>query len=189
MGGNIVAYWNSRGLRGNTLEELINITNENYLKKNLAIIQKIPTSIKPVKFDKTKGIIKLAYFEQKSSVDYMGNVQGIPICFDAKETSKKSLPISNIHAHQIDFMKSFTQQDGIAFIIVYFQLVDEYFFIPFEDLKLFWDRAQQGGRKSISFQECNPDFRIHNNQGVFVHYLDTLNRYLVLREKRKEKLI
>lgn len=184
-----MAYWNSRGLRGNTLEELINITNDNYLKKNLAIIQKIPTLIKPVEFDKNKGIIKLAYFEQKSSVDYMGNVQGIPICFDAKETTKKSLPISNIHAHQIDFMESFTKQDGIAFIIAYFQLVDEYYFIPFDDLKVFWDRAQKGGRKSISFQECNPDFKIQNNKGVFIHYLETLNRYLVLREKREEKLI
>ena len=86
-----MAYWSSRGLRGSTLEEILNITNENYLKMNLAIIQKIPTSIKPVEFDKTKGIIKLAYFEQKSTVDYMGNVQGIPICFDAKETTRKSL--------------------------------------------------------------------------------------------------
>lgn len=189
LGGDIVAYWNSRGLRGNTLEELINITNDYYLKNNLAIIQKIPTLIKPVEFDKAKGIIKLAYFEQKSSVDYIGNVQGIPICFDAKETTKKSLPISNIHAHQIDFMKNFTKQEGIAFIIVYFQLVDGYFFIPFEDLKIFWERAQKGGRKSISFQECNPDLKIHNSKGAFIHYLDTLNRYLVHREKREEKLI
>ena len=87
-----MAYWNSRGLRGSTLEEIINITNDNYLKNNLAIIQKIPTSIKPVEFDKVKGVIKLAYFEQKSTVDYMGNVQGIPVCFDAKETKHTGIP-------------------------------------------------------------------------------------------------
>ena len=38
-----MATWNSRGLRGSTLEDLINRTNEKYLESNLALIQKIPT--------------------------------------------------------------------------------------------------------------------------------------------------
>ena len=48
-----MATWNSRGLRGSTLEELINRTNEQYREKGLALIQKIPTPITPVKMDKT----------------------------------------------------------------------------------------------------------------------------------------
>ena len=88
-----MAYWNSRGLRGSVLEEIINLTNDYYLRHNLAVIQKIPTSITPVQFDKSKGVINLAYFEQKSTVDYMGSVQGIPVCFDAKETTKKVSPV------------------------------------------------------------------------------------------------
>lgn len=180
-----MAYWSGQGLRGSTLEELINMTNENYLKHNLAIIQKIPTSITPVKFDKNKGVINLAYFEQKSTVDYMGSVQGIPICFDAKETTKKSLPLSNIHLHQIEFMEHFTRQKGIAFIIVYFQRFDEYYFISFECLKKYWERAQKGGRKSISYDECDTRFKIKNNKGVFIHYLEALNRYLMMKEENK----
>ena len=43
-----MATWNSRGLRGSTLEELINRTNEQYREKGLALIQKIPTPITPV---------------------------------------------------------------------------------------------------------------------------------------------
>ena len=35
--------WNSRGLRGSTLEEMVNWTNDHYLEKGLALIQKIPT--------------------------------------------------------------------------------------------------------------------------------------------------
>ncbi len=31
--------WNSRGLRGSTLEEMVNRTNEWYLEKGLALIQ------------------------------------------------------------------------------------------------------------------------------------------------------
>ncbi len=38
-----MAYWQTRGLRGSTLEELINYTNEKYRDKGLGLIQKIPT--------------------------------------------------------------------------------------------------------------------------------------------------
>ena len=44
--------WNSRGLRGSTLEEFINRTNEKYAEHNLAMIQKIPTPITPINIDK-----------------------------------------------------------------------------------------------------------------------------------------
>ena len=42
-----MATWNSRGLRGSTLEDLVNRTNEQYREKGLALIQKIPTPITP----------------------------------------------------------------------------------------------------------------------------------------------
>ena len=56
--------WNSRGLRGSTLEEMVNRTNEWYLEKGLALMQKIPTPITPVKMDKEHRQITLAYFDQ-----------------------------------------------------------------------------------------------------------------------------
>ena len=105
-----MATWNSRGLRGSTLEELINRTNEQYREKGLALIQKIPTPITPVKMDKTSRHITLAYFEQKSTVDYIGAVQGIPVCFDAKECCVKTFPLANIHPHQVSFMDEFEKQ-------------------------------------------------------------------------------
>ena len=37
--------WNSRGLRGSTLEEMVNWTNDQYLEKGLALMQKIPTPL------------------------------------------------------------------------------------------------------------------------------------------------
>ena len=46
-----MATWSSRGLRGSTLEEFINHTNERYTEMGLALIQKIPTPITPVKID------------------------------------------------------------------------------------------------------------------------------------------
>ena len=66
---NDMATWNSRGLRGSTLEDLINRTNEKYLESNLALIQKIPTPITPIEIDKKSRHITLAYFDMKSTVD------------------------------------------------------------------------------------------------------------------------
>ena len=104
-----MATWNSRGLRGSTLEDLVNRTNEQYAEKKLALIQKIPTPITPVRMDKENRHITLAYFEQKSTVDYIGAVQGIPVCFDAKECCVDTFPLSNVHSHQVSFMEAFEQ--------------------------------------------------------------------------------
>ena len=116
-----MATWNSRGLRGSTLEDMINRTNEKYAENNLALIQKIPTPITPIKLDKETRQITLAYFDQKSTVDYIGAVQGIPVCFDAKECHTDTFPLQNIHEHQVDFMRRFEEQQGIAFILIPFR--------------------------------------------------------------------
>ena len=84
-----MAHWNSRGLRGSSFEEIINFTNERYRQSGLALFQKIPTPITPVRMDEETRTITLAYFEKQSTVDYIGVAQGIPIAFDAKETAGK----------------------------------------------------------------------------------------------------
>ena len=179
-----MGYWHSRGLRGSFLEDCINQSNQIYLEQGLAVVQKLPTAIKPVKLDKEHGTIKLAYFDEKSTVDYMGNVQGIPICFDAKETNLKSLPISNIHEHQIKFMDAFQKQEGLSFLIVFFKQMDQTFLLPFESLKPFWDHAKDGtGRKSIPYSAFNPKLLIPSQGNILVHYLESINQYLDLRKE------
>lgn len=86
--------WNSRGLRGSFLEELVNMTNEKYQTQNLALVQKIPTPIKPINIDQETRHITLAYFEQKSTVDYIGVVQGIPICFEQKSALRTAFRLA-----------------------------------------------------------------------------------------------
>ena len=49
-----MAAWNSRGLRGSTLEDYINMTNEKYLANHLGLIQKIPTPITPIRMNKER---------------------------------------------------------------------------------------------------------------------------------------
>ena len=177
-----MATWNSRGLRGSTLEDFINLSNEKYLSSGLAVIQKIPTPIKPIKIDKDSRHITLAYFDQKSTVDYIGVVQGIPVCFDAKETTVDTFPLTNIHPHQITFMENFEKQHGISFIILYFSARDEFYYIPFCDIIKFWLRGENGGRKSFTYDEIDKNYQIHGSKGVIVHYLESLQKDISIRE-------
>ncbi|MDL2248914.1 Holliday junction resolvase RecU [Tyzzerella sp. OttesenSCG-928-J15] len=174
-----MGYWNTRGLRGSTFENMINMTNEVYENKNLAIIQKIPTPITPVSIDKSRNAITLGYFEKKSTVDYSGVVQGVPICFDAKETNRKYLPLQNIHAHQMEFMEKFEKQQGVAFFLVSFTLFDTMYYLPFTQLKIYWDKAGKGGRKSIPHEDfVEKAISVTAGKGVMVHYLEALKFYL-----------
>lgn len=177
-----MATWNSRGLRGSTLEDLVNKTNEKYAENGLALIQKIPTPITPVKMDKEHRQITLAYFEQKSTVDYIGVVQGIPICFDAKECAVNTFSLQNIHHHQVEFMFQFEKQGGIAFFLIYFSAKNIFYYLPYEMLRFFWDRAQEGGRKSFRFEELNPDYVLPKKNGVLVPYLEILKKDLEDRD-------
>lgn len=177
-----MATWNSRGLRGSALEDLINRTNEVYLENGLALIQKIPTPITPINIDKVSRHITLAYFDQKSTVDYIGAVQGIPVCFDAKECSVDTFALQNIHEHQVEFMRQFEKQGGIAFFIIYYTHKDLLYYLPYEMLRFFWDRAKEGGRKSFRFEELNPEYVMPKKSGIFVPYLDMIQKDLDERE-------
>lgn len=177
-----MATWNSRGLRGSTLEEFINRTNEIYQENGLALIQKIPTPITPINIDKQTRHITLAYFDQKSTVDYIGAVQGIPVCFDAKECAVKTFPLQNVHEHQIRFMKEFEEQGGIAFIILHFTALDEMYYIPFRDLEKFWKRMEAGGRKSFTYDEIDKTYQIRASWDILVHYLETIQKDLTERD-------
>lgn len=178
-----MATWNSRGLRGSTLEELINRTNEKYRENGLALIQKIPTPITPMKIDKESRHITLAYFDQKSTVDYIGSVQGIPVCFDAKECAVDTFSLQNIHTHQVAFMRDFEKQKGVAFFLLYYTHRDTLYYLTFRRLLEFWNRAQEGGRKSFRLEELDMTYQLPKKSGVFVPYLEMLQKDLLERDE------
>lgn len=177
-----MATWNSRGLRGSTLEEFINHTNTRYDELGLALIQKIPTPITPVKIDKEHRHITLAYFDKISTVDYIGTVQGIPVCFDAKECSADSFPLHNIHEHQMRFMEKFEKQGGIAFLVLYYSHRNILYYMRFQEIKVFWERAVSGGRKSFRLEELNASYFMQLQSNCYVPYLDCIQKDLDERE-------
>ena len=177
-----MSTWNSRGLRGSVLEDLINRSNEIYLEKGLALIQKIPTPITPIQMDKQSRHITLAYFEQKSTVDYIGCVQGIPVCFDAKECSGDTFALQNLHEHQVRFMTEFEKQGGVAFLLIYYSSKDLLYYLTYHDMMKFWNRKEAGGRKSFRMEELDMEYTLQPKHGVFVPYLDGLQKDLAHRD-------
>ena len=119
------------GNRGMNLEYDINLTNDYYIEKKIALIYKKPIPIKVLKINTTKTRILDAFYEQKSTLDYSGIYNEKYIEFDAKETnSKTSLPLANIHKHQIEHIKNVIYFKGITFLIVRFNYYNKTFVLP-----------------------------------------------------------
>lgn len=168
----------SRGLRGSAFEEMINRTIEYYRENELALIQKIPTPITPIELDKDRRIT-LGYFEKKSTVDYIGVVQGIPVCFDAKECHDDgTFPMQNIHEHQYQFMKEFAGQDGVAFILIEFTKQEEFYYLTLDELSVFYERMKAGGRKSFRRDELREEYFFNSKPGVLVPFIEMIQKDL-----------
>lgn len=178
--------WKSRGLRGSELEGLINQTIEAYREKKLALIQKIPTPITPIDMNKDHTQITLAYFEKKSTVDYIGVVQGIPVCFDAKESHQDIWPLKNLHPHQVRFMQDFEAQGASASLSCPLRPGESYY-VPFRDILFFWKRMEDGGKKSFNYTELDHSYLIPRHREMLIHFLEPLQRDLSWRDAEGEK--
>ena len=178
-----MATWNSRGLRGSAFESIINSTNEYYRSRNLALVQKIPTPITPLKFDGERRIITEAYFEKDSTVDYIGVVQEIPICFDAKECKTDTFSLQNIHDHQYKFMEDFEKQGGVAFLLILFSERNDMYYMRFSELKRYVERVKEGHAKNFKYIELDDDYFMRADGPALVHYLEGINRDIQSREE------
>ncbi len=170
-----MARWGLRG-RGEELEQLILASNQFYQKHGTARIDKAPTPIKVVSVEDGSKI-KEAYFEKKATVDFYGIVQGHFIVFDAKQTMTNSLPLKNIHQHQIEYMNDVEKQGGISFLLVEFSKLKRYFLLPYEILSDFFINAKSGGRKSIPLDSFPSELEIEVIHGVRLKYLEQINTY------------
>ena len=74
-------------------------------------------------------------------------------------------------------MEEFERQDGVAFFLIYYTGLNEFYYLPYRALKSFWDRAKEGGRKSFRHDELDEKYviRSHKDPGLLVPYLDALS--------------
>ena len=137
-----------------TLEKELNLTNQQYLNENLAVIHKKPTPIQVVKVDYPKrsaAKITEAYYRRSSTTDYNGVYRGCYLDFEAKETkNKSSFPLNNFHEHQIQHMRQSCAHGGICFTIVRFSSLNEIYLLEADFLFKWWDQQfLENSRKSI----------------------------------------
>lgn len=117
-------------------------------------------------------------------MDYIGIVQGIPVCFDAKECTTDTFPLHNIHEHQMEFMEQFEKQGGISFFIILFSCRDEKIYVPYRHVLKFWNRMNDGGRKSFRYEELDQTYIIRSHSGVMLHYLEQIKLDLSERSEK-----
>ena len=160
------------GNRGMTLEDDLNLTNNYYLEKNIAVIHKKPTPIQVIKTSLNK--ITLAYFKEPSTTDYNGLYKGKYIDFEAKETnSKTSFSMSNIHPHQIKHLINVARHGAISFLIVRFNKLSLTYFLSTKDLEFFIKNYE---RKSIPLSFFNKYGKIiKTNYQHRLDYIEIIN--------------
>ena len=162
------------GNRGMTLEDDLNLTNNYYLEKNIAVIHKKPTPIQVIKTSLNK--ITLAYFKEPSTTDYNGLYKGKYIDFEAKETNLEYFPLSNILEHQIKHLETIYNMGGISFIIVRFCKHENITFLL--ETKYILSFINNNSRKSIPylyFLENGYEITFKNN--LFLDYIEVINKF------------
>ena len=162
--------------RGMELEEDINFANKYYLNNDIAVIHKKPIPIQIVEVNypnRSSAMITKAFYKTPSTTDYNGLWNGKYIDFEAKETnSATSFSLNNIHEHQIEHMQKILNHGGITFIIVRFKKIDKTFILPFKKFVFFYDRAKNGGRKSIKLSEFEETaFELSFNYKIRLDYI------------------
>ena len=64
-------------------------------------------------------------------------------------------------------MQDFEKQQGIAFFIIYYTNKDLIYYLTLRELMVYWERMEQGGRKSFRFDELS-DEKISEAVSVFL---------------------
>lgn len=139
--------------RGMDLEKMVNEANTYYGCRNECVMIKVPTP-KKILYKNCNGyrVPVKAFYEQKSWLDYVGTIKGVPVTFDAKECKNKtSFPLSNIAPHQIQALKQWHWNGGKGFLIVYFTIHNKMYLLPYELLMEYHNASLNGGRKSIPY--------------------------------------
>lgn len=147
---------NPRKSQGMLFEHTLNLANEYYLNKGIALIYKKPTPVQIVRVDypsRNKARIVEAYYQTPSTTDYNGIYKGRYIDYEAKETNNLTFSFKHIFEHQINHLRKVKEHGGIAFIIILFKKVQEAYILDILDFYKLLVLAKEGGSQSISLTQ------------------------------------
>ena len=78
----------------------------------------------------------------------------------------------------------FERQGGKAFLIIHFTSEQKFYYLHIRQLLRFWNRAQEGGRKSFRMDELDPAYFFESSKGYLVPFLEPLSLDLEQEEER-----
>ena len=166
---------------GMQLETMINESNEYYRNNDIAVIHKKPTPVQIVKVDypeRNKAKIVEAYYKIPSTTDYNGIYKGKYIDFDVKENhNKTAFPLRNIHPHQIEHLNHIIKHGGIGFLIIAWNVYNEYYIVTMDLINEYWNKAfKDDERKSIPYNIIKEKgYPINEGYLPRLNYLKTLD--------------
>lgn len=139
---------------GMNFENDVSKSCEYYRINKVAVIYKRPTPIKVVKMDENKkGMIKEAYFQEKSVTDYVGIYKGKYIDFECKETIHDIIPYKMIREQQYSHLKDIISLGGIGFFLVSFKTYQEVYLLDANIILKEVENKKHPGFKREFFKE------------------------------------
>jgi len=154
---------------GSAIEELVTVSCDQYRMKGIANIQKIPT---PFRVVGRQGKYLLVYPEKKGTVDYIGEVEGIPFAMEVKSTgeiTRYPLDPWKREEHQREFLEKW---HGLKYFLISFSKLREEYMLPYDVYENWVLGLQEGKRKSIPlswFRKNCP--RVKPGRGVELDFL------------------
>lgn len=150
--------------RGAFLEKVIEKSNNQYLERGLALIDKIPT---PMSGNTRKNTFR---YTKKSTVDFTGVTQGQFVSFDAKQCNAPRFEFSRLQEHQESYLKNAHKQKGLSFILILFTKENELYKLTINEYEYLKENMK---RKSIPlgwFRENKTQIKSKN--GIYYDYLN-----------------
>lgn len=163
--------------RGMGFEGLIEYSNQIYLQRDIAVINKRPTPVKVINM--TGGRITYAVFEKPSTVDFDGIYKGRPIQFEAKSTQELTrFDLKNVEQHQVDHLARCHKHGGICFLLIEFAKHGTVYLIPYETFLHYWYNRKPGvkGTQSISLSDMEVNAYEVREGHVPVDFLEVVDR-------------
>lgn len=168
--------------KGMGLEDEIIKSNEGYLYRGIANIQKIST---PWSVRWEDGKIAGAHPKGKSTLDFRGTIYPcISVSFDCKETKdERGLPLSNITGNQINYIKNALFVHEISFVVCFVIPLNKRYVVPGDKILFYWKRwLENKGKHGFNCIPVDVMTEITPNNGIVLDYIAGLKRCTNLKK-------
>lgn len=144
----------------NQLESRLRKANLKYRKARRALIQKLEV---PIRMTQAGLVATLSTVDFYGIFSYTNGTQKTTraIAFDAKECeSKTSFPLKNIHQHQLEYLKLWTELGAEGFFLIHFKKLhkDKAYVTPLSLVAQYWD--DPSARRSIPISDFKDEWLV-----------------------------